>query len=118
MMPWKNWIRKILKRNIGICDLPNPWMKNAFMPFSDSFKQVLIIEDGILAGGFGSAVIEFMIDNGYQANVKRLGVPDTFVEHGTQAELYKECGFDADSISRNSKKHGIPPDPFESNLKN
>ena len=64
-----------------------------------NFKQVLIVEDGILAGGFGSAVIEFMTDNGYQANVKRLGVSDTFVEHGTQAELYKECGFDADSIA-------------------
>lgn len=68
-----------------------------------SFKQVLIVEDGILAGGFGSAIIEFMTDKGYQANVKRLGVPDTFVEHGTQAELYKECGFDAESIAETVK---------------
>jgi 1-deoxy-D-xylulose-5-phosphate synthase len=63
-----------------------------------NFKQVLVVEDGVLAGGFGSAVIEFMVDNGYKSNVRRLGVPDTFVDHGTQAELYKECGFDADSI--------------------
>jgi len=63
-----------------------------------NFKQVLIVEDGVLAGGFGSAVIEFMSDHGYHAHVKRLGVPDTFVDHGTQQELYKECGFDADSI--------------------
>jgi 1-deoxy-D-xylulose-5-phosphate synthase len=69
-----------------------------------NFKQVLIVEDGILAGGFGSAVIEFMCDNNYQANVKRLGVPDTFVEHGTQAELYKECGFDPESIYQAVKK--------------
>jgi len=62
------------------------------------FQHVLIVEDGILAGGFGSAVIEFMCDNGYQANIKRLGVPDAFVDHGSQAELYKECGYDADSI--------------------
>ena len=63
-----------------------------------SFKHILTIEDGVLAGGFGSAVIEFMTDNGYQADVKRLGVPDTFVDHGTQTELYKECGFDTESI--------------------
>jgi 1-deoxy-D-xylulose-5-phosphate synthase len=63
-----------------------------------NFNNVITIEDGVLAGGFGSAVIEFMTANGYQANVKRLGVPDNFVDHGSQAELYKECGFDADSI--------------------
>jgi 1-deoxy-D-xylulose-5-phosphate synthase len=62
------------------------------------FNQVLVVEDGILAGGFGSAVIEFMCDNGYKSNVKRLGVPDSFIDHGSQTELYKECGFDADSI--------------------
>jgi len=62
------------------------------------FKNVVVIEDGVLAGGFGSAVLEFMADNGYQANVKRLGVPDAFIEHGSQSELYKECGYDADSI--------------------
>jgi 1-deoxy-D-xylulose-5-phosphate synthase len=64
------------------------------------FKNILTIEDGILAGGFGSAVIEFMSDNGYHSNIHRLGVPDTFVDHGTQAELYKECGFDSESICK------------------
>ncbi len=39
-----------------------------------------------------------MNDNGYQASVKRLGVNDSFVEHGTQKELYKECGYDSESI--------------------
>ena len=42
----------------------------------------------------GSAVLEFMADHGYNAQVKRLGIPDRFIEHGTQAELYAECGFD------------------------
>ncbi|HEX2395665.1 MAG TPA: 1-deoxy-D-xylulose-5-phosphate synthase [Bacteroidales bacterium] len=69
-----------------------------------NFKNVLTVEDGILAGGFGSSVIEFMIDNGYQSNVRRLGVPDTFVEHGSQTELYKECGFDSDSIYHTVKQ--------------
>ena len=63
------------------------------------FKQVLTIEDGAINGGFGSAVLEFMADHGYQCHVKRLGVPDRFIEHGTQAELYKECGFDPESIA-------------------
>ena len=45
-----------------------------------------------------------MADNGYQAQVKRLGIPDKFIEHGTQAELYKECGFDADAIFETAEK--------------
>jgi 1-deoxy-D-xylulose-5-phosphate synthase len=62
------------------------------------FSRIITVEDGILRGGFGSAVIEFMCDNGYHAEVKRLGIPDYFVEQGTQEELIKECGFDAESI--------------------
>lgn len=73
-----------------------------------NFSHILIVEDGILAGGFGSAVIEFMSDNGYHAQVKRLGVPDNFVEHGTQSELYMECGYDAESIY-NAVKQMISP---------
>ena len=62
------------------------------------FKHVITVEDGILKGGFGSAIIEFMSDNGYSSEVRRLGIPDYFVEHGTQEELQKECGFDAEGI--------------------
>ena len=64
------------------------------------FKRIITIEDGILKGGFGSAVIEFMSDNGYGANVKRLGIPDYFVEHGTQDEQIAELGFDEDGIEK------------------
>jgi 1-deoxy-D-xylulose-5-phosphate synthase len=62
------------------------------------FKYIITVEDGVLKGGFGSAVIEFMCDKGYNAEVRRLGVPDYFVEHGTQEELYRECGYDAEGI--------------------
>jgi 1-deoxy-D-xylulose-5-phosphate synthase len=65
-----------------------------------NFENIITIEDGVITGGFGSAVLEFMSDNNYKANVKRLGVPDTFIDHGSQQELYKECGFDADSICK------------------
>jgi 1-deoxy-D-xylulose-5-phosphate synthase len=75
-----------------------PMDKECLHAIFRSFKQVLIVEDGVLAGGFGSAIIEFMCDNGYQASVKRLGVPDAFIDHGSQGELYEECGFDAESI--------------------
>ena len=64
------------------------------------FRKVITVEDGILKGGFGSAVIEFMCDNVYSAEVKRLGIPDYFVEQGTQEELYRECGFDAGAIEQ------------------
>jgi 1-deoxy-D-xylulose-5-phosphate synthase len=62
------------------------------------FDRIITIEDGTIVGGFGSAVLEFMCDNAYSAQIKRLGIPDKFIEHGTQNELYKECGFDSESI--------------------
>jgi len=62
------------------------------------FKNIITVEDGMLKGGFGSAVIEFMSDNDYMSEVRRLGIPDYFVEHGTQDELQRECGFDAEGI--------------------
>ena len=63
-----------------------------------NFSHIITVEDGVLKGGFGSAVIEFMSDYGYNSEVRRLGIPDYFVEHGTQDELQKECGFDAEGI--------------------
>jgi len=52
-------------------------------------------------GGIGSAVLEFMSDNNYSAQVKRLGIPDAYIEHGEPTELWKECGFDENSIFEN-----------------
>jgi 1-deoxy-D-xylulose-5-phosphate synthase len=62
------------------------------------FSKVITIEDGCIQGGVGSAVLEFMADNQYAAQVKRLGIPDAIVEHGEQLELHKECGMDAEGI--------------------
>ncbi|QKG81086.1 1-deoxy-D-xylulose-5-phosphate synthase [Tenuifilum thalassicum] len=69
------------------------------------FKTVITVEDGCLPGGFGSAVLEWFNDNGYSVKVVRLGIPDVFVEHGTQKELYAECGFDIDNIYKTAKKY-------------
>jgi len=62
------------------------------------FKKVVTVEDGCLMGGFGSAVLEWMVDNGYNSQVKRLGIPDRVVEHGEQIQLHAECGFDPEGI--------------------
>lgn len=64
------------------------------------FNKVVTVEDGCIMGGFGSAILEFMADHGYNATVKRLGIPDRVVEHGEQIELHRECGFDPDAIAQ------------------
>lgn len=64
------------------------------------FKRIVTVEDGSLKGGFGSAVLEWMSDHGYTPRIKRLGLPDSFVEHGTVAELHKITGIDAGSIRK------------------
>ncbi|WP_266369217.1 1-deoxy-D-xylulose-5-phosphate synthase [Tellurirhabdus rosea] len=64
------------------------------------YSSVVTVEDGCLVGGFGSAVVEFMADQGYSARMKRLGIPDAIVEHGEQIELHRECGFDPEGIAR------------------
>ncbi len=63
-----------------------------------NFKKIITVEDGCLQGGMGSAIAEFMIDNGYAADITRLGIPDRFIEHGEQKELYAECNFDKNAI--------------------
>lgn len=64
-----------------------------------SYHKIITVEDGCIKGGFGSAVLEFMNDNGYAAEVKLLGIPDHFVEHGTLKELHRECNYDAKGIA-------------------
>ncbi len=63
------------------------------------FSRIVTVEDGCLPGGMGSAILEFMADHNYTAQVVRLGIPDRVVEHGEQPELWAECGYDAASIS-------------------
>jgi 1-deoxy-D-xylulose-5-phosphate synthase len=63
------------------------------------FDKIITIEDGTIVGGFGSAILEFMNANGYKADVKIMGIPDTLVEHGTPKQLYNEIGLDANAIA-------------------
>lgn len=70
----------------------------------NNFDQLITIEDGAIQGGFGSAVLEFMAENGFTNKIKILGIPDKFIEHGTPDELYKECGIDTKGIVRTAKE--------------
>ena len=63
------------------------------------FKKIITVEDGVKMGGFGSAVLEFMSDHHYHADVRRLGIPDKFIEHGSPAQQYEYCGFSAANIA-------------------
>lgn len=74
--------------------IDNKLLKTVFT----NFNKIITLEDASIVGGLGSAVIEYMNDNSYKAKVLRLGIPDRFVDHGTQEELYKECGYDAGGI--------------------
>ncbi|MBQ8225175.1 MAG: 1-deoxy-D-xylulose-5-phosphate synthase [Bacteroides sp.] len=63
-----------------------------------NFHRIVTIEDGVKKGGMGSAVLEFMADNGYAPRIERIGLPDSFVEHGSPQELYQLCGMDEEAI--------------------
>jgi 1-deoxy-D-xylulose-5-phosphate synthase len=62
------------------------------------YNKIITIEDGTTIGGFGSAILEFMAQNNYTAQVKMLGIPDRLVEHGTLKELHRECNYDTQGI--------------------
>jgi 1-deoxy-D-xylulose-5-phosphate synthase len=64
-----------------------------------NFDKIVTVEDNTVVGGFGSAVAEFLSRNQYTNTLQMLGIPDEFVEQGTQRQLYKECGFDPDGIA-------------------
>ena len=63
-----------------------------------NYQFIVTVEDGVLKGGMGSAILEYMSDHGYSPKIHRIGIPDSFVQHGTPNELYKICGMDATSI--------------------
>jgi len=71
------------------------------------YKNIVTVEDGCLQGGMGSAVLEFMADHKYQAQVIRLGIPDEFIEHGEQSELWQLCGYDRNAIIATVRKIAV-----------
>lgn len=64
------------------------------------YEKVITVEDGTVVGGFGTAILEFMNEHNYKAEIKILGIPDHIIEHGTPKELHHECGYDAEAIKQ------------------
>ena len=85
---------------IGLYDLKflKPLDDELLHSIGKNYSLIYTIEDGTIIGGVGSAVEEWMMDNGYQPKIVRLGLPDTFVEHGSQAELFGMLELDAEGI--------------------
>lgn len=88
--------------NIGHYDMRfvKPLDESLLHEIFKRYTKIVTVEDGCIQGGFGSAVLEFMADHNYHAQVVRLGIPDRVVEHGEQIELHAECGFDPEGIKR------------------
>jgi 1-deoxy-D-xylulose-5-phosphate synthase len=75
-----------------------PIDKDLLTQVFEKFDKIITVEDGVIQGGFGSAVLEFMAEKGNSAKVKILGIPDKFIEHGTLEDLYRECKIDSKGI--------------------
>ncbi len=69
-----------------------------------NYKMIFTVEDGTIIGGFGSAIQNFVLENQYEINVKVIGIPDNFVEHGSIEELQRICGVDVEGLERRFRK--------------
>lgn len=67
------------------------------------FNKIVTLEENAIQGGFGSAVIEYFSDNNFKNDILRIGLPDKFIDHGTQTELHKLIGIDPDGIAEKIK---------------
>ncbi len=90
------------ERGVSVCHIDLRWAKpldeERLRWVADNFKRIVTVEDGVLNGGIGGAVAEWMLENGYNPQIIRLGIDDVFVEHGSVAELKHLCGYDAEGI--------------------
>lgn len=88
------------QKSVALYDMVfvKPLDKELLNQIANNFSKIVTIEDGCKKGGFGSAVLEYLTEQNYRGQVKILGVPDQFVEHGTPAELYHQIGLDKEGI--------------------
>lgn len=95
-------IRILASENISVAHFDMRFVKPLDIKILEEvaarFDRIITVEDGVILGGFGSAVLEYFASEGLKKTVVRLGIPDRFVEQGTQSELYRECGFDTNGI--------------------
>ena len=82
-----------------------PLDEELIVPLAERIGRIITIEDGVLMGGFGSAVLEALAHRGIQGvQVRRLGIPDQFIEHGDVKTLYSLCGCDEEAVVREGRK--------------
>ncbi|MBQ7856404.1 MAG: 1-deoxy-D-xylulose-5-phosphate synthase [Alistipes sp.] len=92
--------------DVAVYDLryAKPLDEGLLQEVATKFSRVVTVEDGVLRGGVGEAVTKFFADAGADVKVTTLGIDDRFVEQGTPAELYAECGYDAEGILQSIKQ--------------
>lgn len=97
-------IKKLKEKGIETDHFDMIWVKpldvDLLKDIAEKYDNIITVEDGIVSGGFGSAVEEFLNTNHYSKKIKKLGIPDSWIFQGSIDELRKDCGFDADSICK------------------
>jgi 1-deoxy-D-xylulose-5-phosphate synthase len=95
-------IARAAEEGISVAHYDMRWAKpldeELLTEIAERFDRVITVEDGVIRGGAGSAVENWLTEHGHIKQVRRLGIPDQFVEHGTPAQLYSKCGYDAEGI--------------------
>ncbi|MBR6648990.1 MAG: 1-deoxy-D-xylulose-5-phosphate synthase [Bacteroidaceae bacterium] len=95
-------ISKAVEKGISVAHYDLRFLKpldnNMLHTIGQKFDKIITVEDGVIAGGMGTAIIEFMATNQYKNRIKTIGIPDTFVEHGSVNELYKKYNMDSDAV--------------------
>ena len=92
--------------NVGVYDMRflKPYDSELLHKIFTNYKYIISVEDGTIVGGLGSLLTEFKNQNSYNANIKLLGIPDQFIEHGKPNELYAICGYDTNAIVSEIRK--------------
>lgn len=88
--------------SVAVYDLryAKPLDSELIIEVGKQFDRIITVEDGVLRGGVGEAIIKLLSDNNIHKSIKNLGIADTFIEQGTPAELYSLCGYDTEGILR------------------
>ncbi len=92
--------------NISVYDMifVKPLDKELLNEICSNHKYIISVEDNSIAGGFGTALLEYISDNEFDIKLKRFGIPDRFIEHGSQEQLIEECGYDYSNLLSGVKK--------------
>jgi len=96
----REWESDNSQRSVALYDMRflKPLDTGLLEDVARKFSKIVTIENACVTGGLGTAVVEFMADNGYSPSIKRLGLPDNFVEHGSTPQLMHICGIDKNAV--------------------